>query len=113
MKLVIVLLILVSVTALSDEKPFNVHTTGGRFQLIQLSSMRRDQYLIDTQTGQVWSSTCLIPDGPSPACGYTAWMKEDIEGITLSNQQIMKKLKNLEDYKKKRDDQGQQTQTSQ
>lgn len=27
---------------------------GGRFVFGQISEMRRDQYLLDTQTGQVW-----------------------------------------------------------
>lgn len=29
---------------------------GGRYVLGQISSMRRDQYLLDTQTGRIWES---------------------------------------------------------
>lgn len=34
----------------------------GRFVLGQLSGFRRDQYLLDTQTGRVWILSCLKPN---------------------------------------------------
>jgi len=33
-------------------------TIGGRYQFVQVSEFRRDQYLIDTETGRVWQMVC-------------------------------------------------------
>jgi hypothetical protein len=30
----------------------------GRYQLLQLGSMRRDQFMVDTKTGRVWTIVC-------------------------------------------------------
>ncbi len=84
MRLVVILLAcLISVSAAAQEK-----TSGGRFQLIQLSNMRRDQYMIDTQTGKVWAKVCTAPIGDD--CDASAWTLNDVEGITASRIQIQK-----------------------
>ncbi len=53
------------------------------FELIQLGSMRRDQYLLDKKTGQIWAKTCMYskPSPNSIDCEFTAWMKEDIQDM--------------------------------
>ena len=33
----------------------------GRYQLVQLSAMRRDQFMVDTQTGRLWEVVCTRP----------------------------------------------------
>jgi hypothetical protein len=64
-------------------------TTGGRFQLVQLGDMRRDQFLLDTQTGKMWARVCLKIDSETPAgCAYSAWRIEDVQGITASMEDI-------------------------
>ena len=35
-------------------------TQGVRYQLVQLSEYRRDQYLVDTETGRVWVIVCSM-----------------------------------------------------
>lgn len=34
---------------------------GGRYVFGQLGAMRADQYMLDTQTGQVWQLVCRVP----------------------------------------------------
>jgi hypothetical protein len=36
----------------------------GRYQLVQLGQMRRDQFLIDTATGRVWNNVCEYNSKP-------------------------------------------------
>lgn len=64
----------------------NNSTGNGRFQLIQLSSMRQDQFMIDTRTGKIWQRTCLGNDGQ---CALEAWQLMEIEGITHSEKSIL------------------------
>lgn len=33
-------------------------STPGRYQLLQMGSMRRDQFLLDSQDGKVWQKVC-------------------------------------------------------
>ena len=37
------------------------HREKGRYQLVQLSDMRRDQFMVDTQTGRLWEVVCVKP----------------------------------------------------
>lgn len=39
---------------------------GGRFVFGQIGSGRIDQYMLDTQTGQVWQVTCMDVKAPAP-----------------------------------------------
>lgn len=40
--------------------------SGGRYVLGQISSFRRDQFMLDTQTGRVWTLSCLEVDKTDP-----------------------------------------------
>ncbi len=62
-------------------------TSNGRFQVLQLSEFRKDQILIDSQTGNLWRYSC--------ANGETNcfWAKEAIEDMNFSAQQINNLLK--------------------
>lgn len=47
---------------------------GGRYVFGQISAMRRDQYLLDTQTGRVWQLVCAEKDkNDSSKCNLTAF----------------------------------------
>lgn len=75
-------------------------TPPNRFELVQLGSMRRDQYLLDKQTGQIWTVTCMSSSSKSgPECDYTAWMKADVEGITIDREAIYSWTKAIEEKK--------------
>lgn len=103
MKTLFLILGLYSSAALAEQK--NVTTGGnGRYQLIQLSSMRRDQYLLDTQTGKLRSMTCAVPDpsGEPGSCKYTVWTIEDVEGITVSSEEIEKRVERVQKLINKR-----------
>lgn len=70
----------------------------GRFQIIQLGTMRRDQFLLDTQTGKVWQPTCL--HGSTGAdCEYAAFMQTEVEGISASKDKIYKNVSAYLEYK--------------
>lgn len=70
-------------------------TKSGRFQIIQLSEMRRDQYLIDTETGQIWSHVCAHKDA-SGECDFLYWSKDTVEGVNVSPLVIAETLKNID-----------------
>jgi hypothetical protein len=78
----------------------NTGTNSGRFQLIQLSDMRRDQYLLDTQTGKLWTNVCYLKEGDD--CEISAWSPEDIIDINANR----KDLKALVDAVKKEKEQN-------
>lgn len=83
-------------------------TTGGRFQLIQLSTMRRDQFLLDTQTGKVWSKVCYVNTSNTPGdCDMDAWMLERVEGITGSRDAILNQAVAIEKLKRGQTEGGQ------
>lgn len=81
----------------AEKKP-DPSPENGRFQLVQLGSMRRDQYLIDTATGKLWQPTCHVQSkSNSPGdCNYSAWRVQDIEGVTSSKEEILEMTKFLE-----------------
>ena len=60
------LLALCAATAIAQaQTPPAGHVTtlsapGGRYVFGQISESRRDQYLLDTQTGRLWVQTCII-----------------------------------------------------
>ncbi len=76
----IALAMLASQSAFSDEnktKKAVLSSPNGRYVLGQISDMRRDQFLLDTQTGRVWAVSIQklpTPDGRLPTDddpGYT------------------------------------------
>ncbi len=76
------------------ESPRNTKSEAGKFQLIQLSESRFDQYLLDSQTGRMWQSSCEVTgDGSGPAsCKYLVWLPVDLLGINATEGQILKKI---------------------
>ncbi|MGZ3770049.1 MAG: hypothetical protein ACXVCP_00445 [Bdellovibrio sp.] len=77
-------------------KQANVGTQNGRFQLIQLSEMRRDQFMIDTQTGKIWSKSCAIGEGAD--CDMSAWMPDNVVGVNISESEYFKKVREVKKY---------------
>lgn len=68
------------------------------FQLVQLGTFRRDQYLLNTKTGELRKQVCIYAKQSTPDsdCDYTAWVKVDVEGVGgLSYEKIIKKGLNL------------------
>lgn len=46
--------------------------TGGRYVFGQISESRRDQYLLDTQTGRLWVQACIASNKEDPKqCAQT------------------------------------------
>jgi hypothetical protein len=46
--------------------------TGGRYVFGQISDSRRDQYMLDTQTGRLWVQTCIASSKEDPKqCAQT------------------------------------------
>ncbi len=88
----IAMIIVFSVIGLSSyahaDGPHNVHTSDGRYQLIQLSQMRADQFLLDTQTGKIWQRQCQIAGPTSSDCLLEAWTLNNVEGITIQKSQL-------------------------
>lgn len=88
MKNIIFMCLLFCSNVFADAK--NTRTEGGRFQLIQLSDFRRDQYMIDTQTGKIWVRSCLKFDNANPQnCISEAWTISKIEGINATAKEIL------------------------
>ena len=57
------------------------------FQVVQLGTFRRDQFLLDKRTGRVWHSTCVSKaQTPSVDCsGVQIWDEMYVSGITPSD----------------------------
>jgi hypothetical protein len=51
---------------------------------VQLGQFRRDQFLVDRETGRVWSNVCLSKaQTPSPNCdGLMIWEEMYVSGVT-------------------------------
>lgn len=72
---------------LSAHAETHAGSLGGRFQVVQLSEYRRDQFMIDTQTGMIWHHVC--EGNESDNC---AWISDPVEGKTMSLSNIVKRL---------------------
>lgn len=58
---------------------------NNRFKLTQLSQYRRDQFLLDSQTGRAWKLTCLAnSNGRSGDCDVEAFLEVGVENIPAS-----------------------------
>lgn len=97
MKTLIALTALLSSVSFAQKKT-NTSTTGGRFQLIQLSDFRRDQYLLDTQTGRLWSNVCSVSKGED--CQYYVWTEQDVVGLNISVKDYLNKSDKIEKFSK-------------
>lgn len=96
-KTLLLAMILLSSASLANEtKKFPKGSSGGRFQIVQISDYRRDQYLIDTETGNIWSMVCA--SGAVDNCSYAAFTKIDVEGVNISRKEMMKKAAESDDY---------------
>lgn len=74
-------------SSVTSQPPEQVHP--GRFQVLQLGSMRRDVYLIDTHSGRMWARVCMVSSkGSGPDCAFDAWRHEAIEGINYTQQEL-------------------------
>lgn len=73
--LIVVLLIAINCNAKETlpVKSNPIQTKDGRFQLIQLGDLRKDQYLIDTHTGLVWMHVCSKAGGIGECLGNRGW----------------------------------------
>jgi uncharacterized ParB-like nuclease family protein len=100
MKTIIAMLIILPTLSFANKS--NTGTSNGRFQLIQLSDMRADQYMIDTQTGKIWNRSCSIPSETMGGCEVGSWYPEDVVDITISKKEYnsfvaqIKKMKDVE-----------------
>lgn len=82
-----------------DTKPVEQNTN--RFELVQLGSMRRDQFLLDKQTGQIWRPTCMA-GAKGADCDYAAWMKQDVQDVNASGDSIHQWGREAEEMNRKR-----------
>lgn len=58
--LLLLSLYLVPMQGFADDPPQVLGVAGGRFVLGQISAARADQYLIDTQTGEIWQLAQIV-----------------------------------------------------
>lgn len=56
----------------------------GRFQLQQISTFRRDQFLLDTATGRMWTNVCVKPGKQAGDCAQSYWAEESVENISAT-----------------------------
>lgn len=77
----------------------NQTSFNGRYQLVQLSDFRRDQFLLDTQTGQLWSKSCEVPGDDKSECKYSIWIQEDIVGINATLNDVIKRTEIIKNSK--------------
>lgn len=56
----------------------------GRFELKQISTFRRDQFLLDNATGRIWSPRCTKLAKNGVDCdGGSIWQEESVEGLNF------------------------------
>ncbi len=51
------------------------------FRLVQLGTLRRDQFLLDRRAGRVWRSVCAGETDGANCDGMTVWEEMLVEGI--------------------------------
>lgn len=52
------------------------------FQLIQLGEMRRDQFLVDRDSGRIWQSVCSGKVSGAECGGMEIWDEMYVDGVT-------------------------------
>lgn len=82
-----------------EEKTMPPQNSTGRFQMVQLGTFRRDQFMIDTATGRIWSKTCLVSEKSSVDCSYVGWIQDDVENLSKSRTEIFEKIERIEKRK--------------
>lgn len=82
-----------------EEKTMPTQNSTGRFQMVQLGTFRRDQFMIDTATGRIWSKTCLVSEKSNTDCSYLGWIQDDVENLSKSRTEIFEKIERIEKRK--------------
>lgn len=72
-------------TPLPTPQQANVSAPGPGFELVQLGSFRRDQFLVDQKTGRIWQSSCLGNVSGADCSGMLIWQEMYVDGITPSD----------------------------
>lgn len=67
-------------------------TSIGRFQVMQLGTFRRDQFMIDSATGRIWQNQCFKNGKALADCDYNVWVEQDVMGVNASAQEVSAKL---------------------
>ena len=102
MRLYLALSILILTSGcLSNQSPIGPIESPDRFQILQLGSFRRDAYMIDKKTGQLWQRTCFVGGKTDSDCEYSVWLKTDVEDVNKSRSQMIDEAIAMEDSKKK------------
>jgi hypothetical protein len=104
MKKLLLLLLIIAVTdsiaQLKENKNKNLSSENGRFVFGQISEYRRDQYLLDTQTGRIWQ---IVADS-SKNVSLQQILFESIDGSkTLLPEEPSEQLKRFFEKVKKSD----------
>lgn len=68
-----------------------------QFTLVQLGTLRRDQFLVDGSTGRVWASGCEGDVKGADCSGQIAFSEMNVEGITSENVMAARLHKNYWD----------------
>lgn len=71
---------------ISKTNPEKPGIQPGRYQLVQLGQMRRDQYLLDTATGRLWTVVCGA-GAHGVDCEYAYWSEADVLGLNVTLEQ--------------------------
>lgn len=81
------LILLLGSTAFADQEiKTKIVMQTGRFQITQLSDYRRDQYLVDTQTGRIWQNMCV--EKADKECVQDAWIEKFVENNPASKARL-------------------------
>ena len=60
----------------------------GRYQIVQLGQMRMDQFLLDTETGNIWRATCVTKQRQNGQCDVGEWLPENVININATYQSV-------------------------
>lgn len=71
--------------------PTPLQSKIGRFQMFQLGTFRRDQHLLDTETGRVWTNICAVGAKGSD-CAYNYWVEEDFLDLNATPDKIASQI---------------------
>lgn len=67
---------------------------SGRYELVQLGTVRADHFLLDTQTGRIWRFACAVNKSADIAnCDYSVLEPIDVIGLSITPQELTRKMK--------------------
>ena len=92
--LIAAIAMLLFVVAIAGEPLVEVEAappTKHGFQLVQLGDFRRDQFLLDTDSGRIWESVCAgnVKDGDCD--GVMVWSEMCVDGVVPKSKQAIGK----------------------